>query len=115
MTNQLGKYLGSFKSEAIPLLAGIAIRLGWLKHRYARYYVSDLEVYEEGICLKALKAGGEDRTLRYGEIRRVWYERYPAVRPMGRKGLASISSHRTLMWSSVSTNPIARSQAPSTS
>ena len=72
----LGTLLGSVRSDSIPFLAGLAIRLGWLQHRYARYYVSSLDVYEEGICLRARQAGGEDRTYRYADIRRVWLERF---------------------------------------
>lgn len=89
MKTELGKQLGTYQADSIPLLAGLAIRLGWLKHRYARYYVSTLEVYEEGVCLRARKAGGEDRCYGWQEIRKVWFERFPSA-----SGKAQVESFR---------------------
>lgn len=77
MENNLGKYLGSCHTESLPLLASMAIRLGWLRHRYARYYVSCLDLYEQGIVLRARRAGGQDSSYRWSDIRRVWLERIP--------------------------------------
>jgi len=79
MENNLGKYLGTCSTDSLPLLASLAIRLGWLKHRYARYYVSCLDLYEQGICLRARRAGGEDRSYHWSDIRRVWLERIPTA------------------------------------
>lgn len=77
MENNLGKYLGSCQTDSLPLLANIAIHLGWLQHRYARYYVSCLDLYEQGILLRARRAGGQDRSYRWNDIRRIWLERIP--------------------------------------
>lgn len=77
MENKLGKHLGTCQTDSLPLLTSLAIHLGWLKHRYARYYVSCLDLYEQGICLRARRAGGEDRSYRWADIRRVWLERIP--------------------------------------
>jgi len=77
MQNNLGKFLGSCQTDSLPLLASLAIRLGWLRHRYARYYVSSLDLYEQGIALRARRAGGEDSQYRWVDIRRVWLERIP--------------------------------------
>lgn len=72
---ELGKYIGSYKSEAIPFWASIAIRIGWLRHRYARHNVSELQVFEDGIVLKA-RRGNSDLQLRLKEIRRIWFETF---------------------------------------
>lgn len=77
MEKKLGKYLGSCHTDSLPLLAHLAIRLGWLRHRYARYYASKLDLYEQGICLRARRAGGADRCYLWADIRRVWLERIP--------------------------------------
>lgn len=75
----MGTFLGSYNIDSIPFLASLAIRLGWLRHRYARYYVSTLQVYDDGIRLMARRAGGQDQSLRWTDIRRVWFERFPSA------------------------------------
>ena len=41
MEKTLGKLIGSYMTENIPLMTKIAIRLGLAQHRLARYYVSN--------------------------------------------------------------------------
>jgi len=67
-------YLGSYQSEAIPLWASVAIRIGWLRRRYAWHNVSTLDVYQEGITMRS--RCGQDRTLQLAEIRRIWFEEF---------------------------------------
>lgn len=71
----LGNLLGTYRSEAIPLWASIAIRLGWLPNRYARHNVSELQIYEQGIVLLS-RRGGQTQSLRLSEIRRIWFEEF---------------------------------------
>ncbi len=80
MENSLGKLLGSYMTENIPLLTSIAIRLGLAQHRLARYYVSELRVFERGIVLLSRHGKNKDKAYRWDEIRRVWFERFETAK-----------------------------------
>lgn len=72
---KLGKLLGIYQSEAIAWWASLAIRIGWLRQRYARHNVSELRVYEQGIELLS-RRGNQAQTLRLTDIRRIWLETF---------------------------------------
>ena len=70
-----GKYIGSYRSEQIPLWASLAIRIGWLRRRYARHNVSEIKVYEDGVVL-AQRLGGRQQEIALQDIRRIWFEEF---------------------------------------
>lgn len=70
-----GKYIGSYCSEQIPFWAHLAIRIGWLRRRYARHNVSEIKVYEEGIVLTE-RLGSKQQEIPLTEIRRIWFEEF---------------------------------------
>lgn len=71
---KLRNYIGSYRSESIPLWASLAIHIGWLRHSYARHNVSELKVYEDGVMLEPRH--GEQQCLRLEEIRKIWFEEF---------------------------------------
>lgn len=73
--------LGIYRTSSLPLLASWAIRLGWFKGRYARYNVSELEVHDDRIVLRAMHGDRRSRTYLYTDIRRVWFERFNGGSP----------------------------------
>ncbi len=80
MEKTLGKLIGSYMTENIPLMTKIAIRLGLAQHRLARYYVQELRVHEGGIYLLSRHGEKKNKMYRWKDIRRVWFERFETAK-----------------------------------
>ena len=75
----LGATLGSYKSDSIPFWVSWAMCIPGLRSRYAHRAVSEIGVFERGIRLTQRRGGSlafRAVSLRYKEIRRVWFERF---------------------------------------
>lgn len=75
----LGKKIGSYQSDSIPVWVSWAMCLPWLRSRYAHRAVSEISVFEHGIQLTQRRGKGQssqDMILPYKEVRRVWFERF---------------------------------------
>lgn len=73
--SRLGSLQGCYHSAALPLWVSWATHLPWVRQRVARRAVTELRVYQDGIAL-IRHGAAPDTALRYGEIRRVWFERF---------------------------------------
>lgn len=76
---QLGRQIGRYQSDSIPVWVEWMMHVPVLKRKLARRAVSEIRVFEQGIML--LHGNGAQRetramTLTYKEIRRVWFERF---------------------------------------
>ena len=71
----LGEILGTYQSDAVPLWVSLALHLPWVKGRLSRRAVTELRIHEHGVML-VRHADARDSVLAYGEIRRIWFERF---------------------------------------
>lgn len=76
---ELGKEIGRYQSDSIPVWVEWMMHLPWLKKKFASRAVSEIRVFDQGIMLLHGNHANEDAqaiTLTYKQIRRVWFERF---------------------------------------